>query len=41
MQLIQDSYYICNWIIEKESDQMDNMFDIDVFFKTIVSQSLL
>lgn len=34
--MVQESYRICNWLMEKQCSEMDNMFDIDTYVDKIV-----
>jgi len=35
LQMVQESYRICNWLIQKKFSEMDNTFEIDSFFDKI------
>lgn len=37
LKMVQESYRICNWLMEKECSEMDNIFDIDSYVDKIVS----
>ncbi|XP_015363471.1 PREDICTED: non-structural maintenance of chromosomes element 4 homolog A-like [Diuraphis noxia] len=36
LKMVQESYRICNWLIEKECSEMDNIFDIDSYVDKII-----
>ncbi|VVC25011.1 Non-structural maintenance of chromosome element 4, C-terminal [Cinara cedri] len=36
LKMIQESYRICNWLMEKHCDEMDNVFTIDSFMDKVI-----
>jgi len=36
LKMVQESYRICSWLMEKQCSEMDNMFDIDTYVDKIV-----
>ncbi|XP_050423106.1 uncharacterized protein LOC126834922 isoform X2 [Adelges cooleyi] len=36
LRMTQESYRICSWLLEKETSEMDNKFDIDTFIDKII-----
>ncbi|XP_025209001.1 EP300-interacting inhibitor of differentiation 3-like [Melanaphis sacchari] len=36
LKMVQESYRICSWLIEKQCSEMDNMFDIDTYVIKII-----
>jgi len=36
LRMVQESYRICNWLVEKQCSEMDNIFDIDSYVDKIV-----
>lgn len=36
LKMVQESYRICNWLMEKQCNEMDNIFDIDSYVDKIV-----
>lgn len=36
LKMVQESYRICNWLMEKQCSEMDNIFDIDTYVDKIV-----
>lgn len=37
LKAVQESYRLCNWVIEKQFSEVDNVFDIDAYVMKIVS----
>lgn len=36
LKMVQESYRICNWLMEKQCSEMDNIFDIDTYIDKII-----
>lgn len=36
LKMVQESYRICDWLIQKECNAMDKVFDVNTFFDKIV-----
>ncbi|XP_026813567.1 non-structural maintenance of chromosome element 4-like [Rhopalosiphum maidis] len=36
LKMVQESYRICSWLMEKQCSEMDNMFDIDTYVDKII-----
>lgn len=36
LKMVQESYRICNWLMEKQCSDMDNIFDINTYVDKIV-----
>ncbi|CAI6350426.1 unnamed protein product [Macrosiphum euphorbiae] len=36
LKMVQESYRICNWLMEKQCSEMDNIFDIDTYVDKII-----
>lgn len=37
LKIVQDSYPLCNWVLEKNFKDMDDVFDVNSFVDKIVS----
>lgn len=36
LKMVQESYRICNWLIEKQCSEMDNIFDVNTYVDKII-----
>lgn len=36
LKMVQESYRICNWLMEKQCSEIDNIFDIDTYVDKII-----
>jgi hypothetical protein len=39
LKILQESFRICNWLMEKECNEIDNIFDINSYIDKIVCES--